>query len=239
MIRRFLRYLLFSGIFLSALGPAQLRAEVSTGRSEGEFTCLVWEPLPIPEIFYLDGKKYLPLEFSLGNRSQIYPLKQATDFQLYVKDSNAKDGSSYKLVGKTPLVSGSQRMLLVICPAPNSGGLPLRLYCVDDSLDAFPPGTFKFLNFSNGALQFKFGEQITKLPAGEISVVKSNVSEKGGFMPFLIGDANGKIVFETRLFGQPTGREMVFIGNPAESGALPKVMFLTQIIPPEPQNNGR
>jgi hypothetical protein len=203
-----------------------------------EFSCLVWEPLPIPEVFYLDGKSYLPLEFSLGNRSQLYPLKQATGLELFVKESGANGATTYKLVGKAPLAAGTRRMLFVIYPVPNSGGLPLRLIAVDDSLNTFPPGTFKFVNFSNSALQVKFGGRNTKLPAGDISVVKSNVSEKGGFLPFLIGDANGQIVFETRLFGQSSGREMVFIGTPAEPGGLPRVMFLTQIIPPEPPKPG-
>jgi hypothetical protein len=105
---------------------------------------------------------------------------------------------------------------------------------MDDALDNFPPGTFKFLNFSKSALQVKFGDKITQLPAGEMSVVKSNVPKLGGFVPFIISDARGKIIFETRLFGQPTGREIVFIGPPAKPAGLPRVKFLTEIIPSEP-----
>ena len=238
MSRQSFRYLVFAGVLLLAACPALLRAQSTTEKSGVEFSCLVWDPLPMPEVFYLDGKRYLPLEFSLGNRSQLYPLKQATDLQLYVKDAGAAGAATYKLIGKAPLVGETRRVLFVIYPVPDAGGLPLRIFCVDDSLDTFPAGTFKFLNFSNSALQVKFAGQITKLPAGEISVVKSNVSEKGGFMPFLVGDTNGKIVFETRLFGQPAGRDMVFIGNPAEPGGLPMVKFLTQVIPPDPPKPG-
>jgi hypothetical protein len=109
---------------------------------------------------------------------------------------------------------------------------------MNDALDVFPPGSFRFVNFSAAALQVKFGGQIHKLPAGEMSVIKSNVSEKGGFLAFFMGNATGKIVFETRLFGQPTGRDMVLIGPPARPEGEPMVKFLTEIIPPEPPKPG-
>ena len=80
-----------------------------------------------------------------------------------------------------------------------------------------------------------FGGQITAIRPGEIQVVKAKSPAKGGFMPFMLGDPSGNIVFETRLFGQPAGRKMAFIGNAAEPEGQPKVMFLTQIIPPQPQ----
>ena len=199
-----------------------------------EFSCLVWESLPIAAVFYRDGNSYLPLEFSPGNRSQLYPLSEVTALELYEKVTAADGATTYKLVGKAPWQAGARRMLFLVDPVPNATGMPLRIFGVNDALDVFPPGTFRFLNFSNATLQVKFAGQVKKLPAGEITIVKSNVSEKGGFLPFQIGDSDGKVVFETRLFSQPSGREMVFIGNPAEPGGLARVKFLTEIIPPEP-----
>jgi hypothetical protein len=224
-----------AGVFLLAIFPALARAQTAQENTGISFSCLVWEPLPMPEVFYLDGKDYLPLTFSLGNRSQPYPLKQATAFDLYVRDTGEQGETAFKRVGKAPLVAGSRQMLLVIIPAADPDALPLRLMAVDDSLDTFPPGSFKFLNFSKEALQVKFGGQITAIRPGEIRVVKAKIPAKGGFMPFMLGDPSGNIVFETRLFGQPAGREMVFIGNAAEPEGQPKVMFLTQVIPLAPQ----
>ncbi|MCX6972290.1 MAG: hypothetical protein NTV93_19370 [Verrucomicrobia bacterium] len=228
------RRLVLVCVFLQAACPVFLRAQPAPAKPAVEFSCLVWEPLPLPAVYYRDGKSYLPLEFSPGNRSQIYPLKEGTDLELSVKELGADGAVVYKLVGKAPLVGGTRRMLFIIDPVPNSTGLPLRVFGVDDALAVFPPGTFRFLNFSTAALKIKFGGQTTNLPASEISVVKSNAPEKGGFLPFVIEDAKGKVAFETRLFGQPTGREMVFIGPPANPAGLPKVKFLTQIIPLEP-----
>lgn len=238
MIRRIVSFLAAACVLLLATYPALLPAQAASGKPGVEFSCLIWEPLSIDEVFYRDGKSYLPLEFSPGNRSQLYPLKDTTSFELYEKATGADGAATYKLVGKAPWIAEVRRMLFLVDPVPNATGLPLRIFSVNDALDVFPPGTFRFLNFSSATLQVKFAGQVNKLPAGEITVVKSNVSEKGGFLPFQIGDSEGKVVFETRLFSQPSGRDMVFIGNPAAHGGLAKVKFLTEIIPPEPPKPG-
>jgi hypothetical protein len=235
MSRQPLRCLI--AIFLLAATPTLLRAQSATEKPAVEFSCLVWEPLPFPAIFYFDGKSYLPLELSPGNRSKLYPLQESAALELYVNDVGDDGSETYKLIGQSPLLAGTRRMLFVIEPAEQSAGLPLTIFGIDDALDNFPPGTFKFLNFSKSVLQVKFGSEITPLPADEIRVVKSNAPKLGGFLPFMIGDARGNIVFETRLFGQPTGREIVFIGPPAKPGGPPRLNFVTQIIPPEPPNS--
>jgi hypothetical protein len=105
---------------------------------------------------------------------------------------------------------------------------------VNDALDVFPPGTIRVINFSSAELQVKFAGRAGKLPRGGMSLVKSNVSKKGGFIPFQIADPKGKVVFETRLFSQATGRDMVFIGDPAKPGDRLPVKVLPQLIAPEP-----
>ena len=226
--------LLFA-LFSFALPVALQAKDESPGHSGSiQFSCAVWEKLSYPELFYRDGKSYLPLEFFPGNRSQLYPLKDGNALELYEKVT-AEDGEvTYQLVGKAPLVAGARRMLFLVDPVANASRLPLKLYGVNDALDVFPPGTMRFFNFSPTELQVKFAGQVSKLTAGGMSLVKSNVSEKGGFIPFLIGDPKGAVVFETRLFSQPTGRDMVFISAPAQPGGRVLVKVLPQLIAPEP-----
>ena len=226
--------LLFA-LFSFALPVALQAKDESPGHSGSiQFSCAVWEKLSYPELFYRDGKSYLPLEFFPGNRSQLYPLKDGNALELYEKVT-AEDGEvTYQLVGKAPLVAGARRMLFLVDPVANASRLPLKLYGVNDALDVFPPGTMRFFNFSPTELQVKFAGQVSKLTAGGMSLVKSNVSEKGGFIPFLIGDPNGEVVFETRLFSQPSGRDMVFIGAPAQPGGRVLVKVLPQLVSPEP-----
>ena len=219
---------------LWAAASLPLGAQSSQRAASLEFSCAVWEPLPIAPIYYRDGKNYLPLQFSPGSRSKLYPLKQGNALELY-KEAVSPDGKpTYELVGKSPWIAGARQMLFLIEPDSNTSGLPLRLFGVNDALDVFPPGTFRFFNFSSTTLQVKFGGQVSQLTKGESTVVKSNVSDQGGLLPILMADANNRIVFENRLFAQPDFREMVFIGNPAKPNGTPKVKFLTQVIPPKP-----
>ena len=67
----------------------------------------------------------------------------------------------------------------------------------------------RFFNFSNTASQVKFGGQVSQLTKGESTVVKSDVSDQGGLLPFLRADTNNRIVFENCLFSQPGGRVLV------------------------------
>ena len=226
--------LLFA-LFCFAL-PVALQAKEKSPAHSGsiQFSCVVWEPLPITAVFYRDGKSYLPLEFFPGNRSQLYPLKDGNALELFEKVTAADGALTYKLVGRAPLVAGARRMLFLVNPAPNAAGLPLRLYGVNDALDVFPPGTIRVINFSSAELQVKFAGQTSKLPRGGMSLVKSKVSKNGGFIPFLIGDPKGAVLFETRLFSQPTGRDMVFISAPAKPGDRLLIKVLPQLIPPEP-----
>jgi hypothetical protein len=226
--------LLFA-LFSFAL-PVALQAEDESPGHSGsiQFSCAVWEKLSYPELFYRDGKSFLPLEFFPGSRSQLYPLKEGNALELFEKVTAADGAVTYKLVGKAPPVAGARRMLFLVDPVANAAGLPLRLYGVNDALEVFPPGTIRFFNFSTAELQVKCAGKVGKLPAGGMSLVKSNVPENGGFIPFMIGDPKGEVVFETRLFSQPTGRDMVFISAPAQPDGRLLVKVLPQLIAPEP-----
>ena len=66
----------------------------------------------------------------------------------------------------------------------------------------------------------------------EMTVMNSGRIKNGGFMPFVINDTKGKRIFGTRLFGQPSGRELVFIIPPRQKGAMPRVKFVSQLLAP-------
>jgi hypothetical protein len=69
-----------------------------------------------------------------------------------------------------------------------------------------------------------------RLPAKEIILVNSNVPKSGGFLPFMILNTNRQAIFETRIFSQPTGRNMVFISPPSQPGERVKIKMLPQLL---------
>lgn len=198
------------------------------------FTCLYWEGLPKERLYYRVGKDFLPIKFEDSRRSQDYPLKGLKSFELY-RDAiePREDQPPYDLLSKTVVPSGSNQILFLVIPFQEKGNVYLkyRVIAMDDSLSAFPRGTFRFANFTSQKLFVKFAGEVEELPSRKMTVMSCKPGKAGGFRPFLIGDAKGKQIFGTKLFGQASGRELVFISPPLRRESnTPRVKFISQLI---------
>lgn len=225
-------------------GALQAGEKESADPHTVEFSCVAWENLPFPELFYREGKEYLPIKPSAGQRSPAYNLRDAHALELFVRKEKAAAGGksasseSYELAGLAPLLEGAIRMLFLIEPTSesdkNSNGLPLQLRGMDDSLETFPAGSFRFINLTPDLLRIEFGGATHDLPEGEAKVLTADLSATGGFLPIIIRNEEGRTVLENRLFGQRTGRELVIISPPDEGRKGLKVKFLSDVIPASP-----
>lgn len=233
-------------ILLSAT-PAMLDAKEPVSASPGifEFSCVGWDHLPSPELFYRQGNKYLPIQLSSGQRSQVYTLKDAHALELFIQKESPADGGKpdspdhYELAGLAPLLEGTKRMLFLIEAKEDSNGLGLQLRGMDDSLESFPAGSFRFINLTPNFLMIEFGGATHELPEGEAKVVAPDLDATGGFVPVIIKDAEGRNILENRFFAQRTGRELVVISPPAEGRTEMSLKFLSDVIPasPTPRKN--
>lgn len=209
--------------------------ELVSGQNKKRFfTCLYWEGLPKERLYYRLGEEFLPIKFEDSRRSQNYALKGLTSFELYRDAIEPKeDQPPYDLLSKTAVPSGSSQILFLVIPFQENGDghVKYRVVAMDDSLSAFPRGTFRFANFTSQKLLVKFAGEIEELPARKMTVMSCKPGKAGGFRPFLIGDAKGKQIFGTKLFGQPSGRELVFISPPLRRESnTPRVKFISQLI---------
>ena len=203
-----------------------------------QFSCMLWEG-PLPEkIYYQDGEEYREVQPYTTSRSLPHQLEKSTQFRLFtmeeVEKGNGKEPELvYTLVGQAALLPGVQRILFILFPTvdESSKALNIRIMALDDTLKGFPPGSFRFVNFSGSDLIVKFAGILKKIPAQQITIMESKIGKLGGLVPFLLGNNEGKKIFETRLFAQASGREIVFIGKAKEEGGLPKVRFLPQLLP--------
>lgn len=201
---------------LSAWSQAQAQAQAQNaeekqGENSVQFTCMLWEgPLEKP-LFYRDGEGYFPMTPFTGSRSKVHSLKISQEFSLHVEhEIEDQEEVFYRQVGKAPLLSGTKQILFLLFKQEPEKEMEFRILPIDDSL------------------------------ASKMTLMKSHVTSDGGLIPFLIGNRQGKKVFETRLFAQATGREIVFIGAPKQGRELPSVRFLPQLLPqklPEPPEN--
>ncbi|MGB6222282.1 MAG: hypothetical protein WBG04_14735 [Haloferula sp.] len=194
-----------------------------------------FKELSFSQLFYREGKKYLPLSVVANNRSAPVPLKGMNSLELFIEHVGSDDVRSYKLVGKSALPKGAELALFFIFERSSAGALPLTLKGIDDSMDVFPPGSFRFANFTKIPLKLRFGTTNGNIKPGGFTVVKSNVEAAGGFLPLWLTTSTGKKVYENRLWSQLSGRDMLFIGPPPRPGGTVSVMLLPQVVPPEPE----
>lgn len=234
---------IFLGILPFAL-PASLQAKDrdSAPAAAINFTCAAWGVLPYPELFYHRGGEYLPVELSAGQRSKVYPLKGAEVFELFSrKETVAGAGESsatpeYERVGTTTLPVGATRMLFLIDAKKDANGLPLQLLAMDDSLETFPAGSYRFFNQTPELLRIDFGGATHDLPPSELKIVRPVLTEAGGFLPVVIKNEQGRSLLENRFQAQRTGRELVIISPPAEGRTELAIKFLSELIPDSPPN---
>ena len=220
-------------IFITALlcSSGLLQAQEQDKQRGIQFSCMLWDGPLTEKIYYRDGDTFNHVVPFTGSRSLPHILEKSKEFALYVENKEAKEKElPYKLVGKAALLPGVKQILFILFLKQTEGELEIRILALDDSLNGFPAGTFRFANFSKSELLVKFAGATKKIPSREMTIMKSGVKKEGGVIPFLIGNEQGKKIFETRLFAQLNGREIVFIGPPKKEGGLPSVRFLPQLL---------
>lgn len=108
------------------------------------------------------------------------------DELVFTSESGAKSADDENLVfGRVTLPEGVDSCLFVF--EPPVGDRPARVHCVDESLEAFPAGSFKILNLSGIELRLELEDESFGLPLdeavliGEIPVGKRNAAAMGAF----------------------------------------------------------
>lgn len=224
-------------VYLFTLLFCSVAAGQSNGKEKGvQFTCMLWSGEAI-EVFYRDGDKPKPIRITPGRRSYPHQLEKSTDFLLVKENPDAKtdEGESpYIVLAKSPIMP-TKKMLFILIDndSTTEDQLPYRVIALDDSTSNFPAGSFMFYNMNQEDVFVDFGGGIKVVKGNKTTKYKTSVSSDGGLIPFQIRNKEGQKIFETRLFGQPKGREIVFIGPPKKEGGLPSLRFLSQIVAQE------
>jgi len=195
------------------------------------FTCVALSQLPVQKLYYKNGTSYLPVELRDKKRSPSYPLGKAAGFALYMPAQTEQGGTDYKVAGTTPLPAPSSSTLFILMPGAPPSGLPLRIIALDDSLEGFPAGSFRFANFSASGLLVKVKDKVTKLEANTIAVTDSCSPADGGLVPLYIGNLQSELRYFTRLYAHPRSREIIFIGKSNTPGKKFEFLFIPQNVP--------
>jgi len=218
-------------LFLAA-SPSGLQAQTHGGQVPGRvFSLVAWATLPHPELYYQNGNTMSELKVKIGRRSKSYPFSVEGVLKIFTVERDLEGKEEYKLVGQASMLEGSKEMLFVVVANKRATGLPLAMFGINDSLDVFPAGSFRFMNFTSVPMEGHFNGETFRLKPGKTTVVESKSESGGGLLPFYIRTLDGVMLYETRLLGQPSGREIVFITPPSNESGRVNIKFLPQTVP--------
>lgn len=221
-------------IFLAAFPPL-LAQSSSSAQAPSEFSCVIWKSLGLGQIYYLNNDNYEPLGFRKGTRSDTFPLSGQGSLKLFTREE-VEGELIYDLVGEGKLPASTQQILFLIRKNESNSGAPLVVLGIDDSSKSLPAGSYKVINFTNKQLELRVNQSTDRVKPRAVKVVRPDIPEKGGFLPFYIGDQVKGVIYETRLYCQRNAREIVFV-FPSDGKRPISVKFLSQLVAVKPEES--
>lgn len=221
-------------VFCLSLWPQFSSGQPVQNTVNFEFSCVAFEELPF-DLYYKSEDAYEKIAMRPKQRSRLYKLKTAAEIVPFYTQETDEDGKiAYRVVGQAKIITTAERMLFFLSPVEIENQLPIKAVGVDDSLDAFPVGSFRFVNMTRRSLRAVIDDANVLIAPGTMRIIDPEIPEAGGFVPFYIGDElDQKILLKTLLYSQPRGREMLFITiDSAEQGSdRIQVQYLSETVP--------
>ena len=192
---------------------------------------LHWDNNPNEKLFFRMGEEYHPIEFKRRERAGKISLKRMADFEVFREVENPVEGElPYEFLASVPVPEHINDALFLIIAAAKDKGGGYRVVTIDVSTTAFPGTAFLFVNLLNKPMTVNFAGGSQDVEPFKTSVMRSKIGPKGGFVPFIVTNGEGKKICENRLYSQFTTRKIVLIGQPREKGGLPEVKFENQLL---------
>lgn len=218
-----------------ALSPQFASAQPAPTLSSFQFSCVSFKELSL-DLYYLNENTYEKIDMRPQQRSRLYKLKPVGELvSFYTQETDENGVISYRVVGQAKVIPQAERMLFFLSELGVENELPLRVVGVDDSLNVFPPGSFRFVNMTNLSLRAVIEDVNVLIAPGSMRVINPEIPADGGFIPFYVGDESGQeVLLETAIYSQPRGREMLFVTlEPVERRSdQVKIQYLSENVPP-------
>lgn len=197
------------------------------------FTCAKFNAVDTSNLYYNKGKEYIKLELPQTVRSKIYPVTLGENRKLvfFSLSKDEKDQDVYTPVARAHFPEKTNQVLVLFAKSKKVKKSKYRLLVIDDSLEVFPVGSFRFFNFTKEPLLVSFHKTKKVVKPRSETLIKLKISSNGQFIPFILKNKKGDIYYETKLIGQQINRDMVFIKNVISNTYKVKLKFLSETIP--------
>jgi hypothetical protein len=193
------------------------------------------------DLFYAVDDKDVPLPITEDSRSPFLRIPATGQLSFHRLEKLA-DGTTKRLpLGSVDLSRGGKMPLVLFSMTANNTP---KIEVLDDSLSAFPGGSYRVINRLNEELGALFGKSPVTIPANSDRVIDGNPVRKGNTLfaqLYLISRNPRKLVFSNNWAFNSLSRTLVVVVPPVPPSDLPLVRRIVEAVdmltPPEPSAN--
>lgn len=188
------------------------------------------------DLFYMQEKKDVPVRVTEDARSEFYVLPSTSPVEFYRIEKGPDDSLKRIPVAKAVVPAPGKLPLFVFSAGP-SGQIVIET--LDDSLGAFPGGSYRILNRLDQALEAVVKKQKSAIPARGAAVIDARGSGTTVFVQLFTDAApRPKLIFSNNWAFAEAVRTLVVVVPPTPPSKTPVVRRIPEPIssaqPPAP-----
>lgn len=206
------------GLLLAGLVPcpiaAQALAEEESAPVKVSLRALGWDKT-IRDLYLFSEDEYQRLIIPSGGMSLEYEYIGPPQIRFFRKGPTDADGDPTWLPATAPkVVEGGREYLFVFRETgEDTGRYAVAMHAANPS--EFPPGAFRFFNFSVHPLACRLGSIEFTVPPGGSQIVPMDPPAENHFVTFLAHEVEGEwqLLFKTKWAWYPNKRSYVFVSS--------------------------
>ncbi|WP_309383751.1 hypothetical protein [Cerasicoccus frondis] len=155
-------------VLLQAAFASMLLAEDSSESIRVKFTSISWDKPIQEELFVLSGGEMMPLQIHTMQRSKLVDYRGNNPIIFYRKSSNPSADIQFVPVAQVRVNSSLVEPLFIFFKQADD----YRIFVVEDSFEAFPVGSYRFLNLTDKDMIAQLGSNKIALNPRTLDALK-------------------------------------------------------------------
>jgi len=192
-----------------------------------DFTAIVFVGKKVTEPLYYqvdDGFEKIVLRERRRSLPCSARLGESNVLSLYVKNpSDAPEAPPYLPVAQATIRPESKRVLVLINLDEKTGGAGYHIKVIEENVDSFPPGSFRFLNLSGQKLGIVLGEEKMIVPDNTMRTLEAK-KQQGNYVSIKLVSKSGYL-YQSTWYVSDHIRELVIIFPGEEADRIRLSMF--------------
>lgn len=144
-----------------------------------QFSCLEWSEIDTNGLYYQHQEESIQVSMDTAYRSELYDYSGPNPIVFFVDSNGANGQPERRPVARAQVPEGVERALFLFVERPNPGenGEAFEVIVMDESLSAFPMGTYRVFNFSDYEIGGIIGENRFIIPGKNFKTISPKVGD--------------------------------------------------------------